>query len=279
MSDIAQISTDSLLAEVLALSRQAPESKARQQILRALHHRGSEDIFRAAAAWSADEDAVSRALAADILAELGDLAYIEDGQTVRPFTRESLPILRQLLDDRDAWVVVAAISAIRNHDQRALITEVPANAAHSAAQVRLAMAQTLSPQRGDAIDAVAVDLLIRLMEDEETSVRDWATFSLGSVGSTDSAAVREALWRHCDDADFDTRSEALVGLAIRGDRRAVPRILAALQAETVGELVVEAAMEVGDPLLLEPLHELRSWWDINDELLESAIRRCEGKPE
>jgi HEAT repeat protein len=119
-------------------------------------------------------------------------------------------------------------------------------------------------------------MLILLSEDEDESVRDWATFSLGSQGDVDTPGVRQALYRRLEDADFDTRSEAMVALAQRKDQRVIPFIAGALANDTVGALAVEAASAIGSPDLLPALLELRSWWDVDVKLLETAIRSCGG---
>lgn len=117
--------------------------------------------------------------------------------------------------------------------------------------------------------------LIELSADDNDHVRDWATFGIGQMLDVDSVAVRDALMRRLDDRHDDTRFEGLVGLARRRDRRAVPVTLAALQAETVFTLAVEAAAYLADDRLLPALEALRAWWDVDLGLLESAITSCD----
>ena len=78
----------------------------------------------------------------------------------------------------------------------------------------------------------AVDALIRLSRDEHSEVRDWATFALGMLAAQDTEELREALAARLDDPDAETRLEAVHGLALRGDARAVEPAL---------ELLAEAA--------------------------------------
>lgn len=66
-----------------------------------------------------------------------------------------------------------------------------------------------------------LDCLIAWSRDEDAAVRDWATFTLGTQLDVDSRDVRQALRDRLDDANFDTRCEAFVGLARRLDERAV----------------------------------------------------------
>jgi HEAT repeat protein len=115
-----------------------------------------------------------------------------------------------------------------------------------------------------------VEALVRLSQDPEVPVRDWATFSLAQTDH-DSPAVRDALRARAEDPDEETRWEAVVGLARRHDPEALPRVAAGLRAGVVGKLVVEAAEELGDPSLLEPLLALQAWWDVDPLLLARAI--------
>jgi hypothetical protein len=82
-----------------------------------------------------------------------------------------------------------------------------------------------------------------------------------------------------DDEDFDTRCEAMVGLARRRDEQAVEPVLRALRADdgdAVSTMMVEAAGYFGRAEFVPVLESLRSWWDVDEELLEKAIAHCSG---
>jgi HEAT repeat protein len=140
----------------------------------------------------------------------------------------------------------------------------------ASANVRRSVAEGLGSAMSDQVVPAGVEALVRLSQDPDESVRDWATFSLAQLGD-DSPAVRAALRAGADDPDYDTRCEALLGLARRRDRDAVERVATELRTGRVGKLVVEAAAELGDPGLLEPLLGLQGWWDVDPELLARAI--------
>lgn len=275
MSDLEHRPTSELLAEALALAQSDPDSDARQPLIWELHRRASPDIFEAAEGLSRRPDPAARIVAADVLGQLGPLEY-RGTEQVRPFTDASMPILRRMLEDREERVVAAAIAAIGQHYRKALIAEVPSLASHQSLRVRLSAAMNLHTGRAGSGDSTAIGMLIRLSEDKDESVRDWATFSLGSIDGVDIPVIREALYRRLTDSDFDTRSEAMAGLAERKDQRVIPFIAEALASETVGSVAVEAAGVIGSPQLLPMLLELRSWWDVDTKLLETAIRNCGG---
>ena len=76
------------------------------------------------------------------------------------------------------------------------------------------------------------------------------------------------------DPDGDTRAEALDGLVQRHDPRVLPFLLRALQSDQVGSLEVQAARDLGSTELVTSLEKLKEWWDVDRELLESAIAQC-----
>lgn len=119
--------------------------------------------------------------------------------------------------------------------------------------------------------------LIEWSRDRNDKVRDWATFYIGSQLSFDGADVRQALKDRLDDSDFDTRCEALVGLARRGDESAVRSLKKWLAGDNVSMMMIEAAGYYGRSDIVPLLEELRSWWDVDPELLEDAIAHCSGE--
>lgn len=130
-------------------------------------------------------------------------------------------------------------------------------------------------------DDVAVKLLIDLSADEDDEVRNWATFGLHPRDKKlpDSPEIRNALFARVHDPHEEARHEALLGLAQYKDGRVVEPLIDALNAESVWELAVEAAEEIGRPELLSHLTKLRVWWDVNPELLDRAIAACTPVPD
>ena len=155
-----------------------------------------------------------------------------------------------------------------------------AHAASTSPALRLAVAQAIPSCAGDPADPQATRALIRLTADECGDIRNWATFGLGRLSNLDTPEIREVLAAHLDDAHDETRNEALIGLARRADERAIASAIRELTADSVGVLAVHAAALLGDARLHPTLLELRDWWDVDPDLLEEAIRRCDphGQP-
>lgn len=230
-------------AEVLASAvRLAAEGSADSdeywELIRTLHGIPEQHVFDLAAACCVAASATERALGADVLAQLG---HMDEWTGKGPFTDQSVPILRALLQDADEDVLTSAIHALAHHglgtakDFREL-------ARHGSADVRYAVAHAigLGDQGEDELR-----LMIDLTQDVADNVRDWATFALGSQCDLDTPEIREALKLRLDDQDDGARGEAMVGLARRGDVGVAPAIVRELSSGR-GILAVDAAQEFLD---------------------------------
>ncbi len=228
----------------------------------ALHFRPEEAVYQAARAWCLSSDAALRSLGADVLAQLGVWE--------RPFREQSLPILWPLLDDPSVDVLCSTLHALGHLNIAGDESRLLPLLGHESADVRNAVVCAALTIESD----LAVSMLIRLSEDSDTKVRDWATFGLGSQIEMDSEEIRDALFRRVADPDDETRGEAFVGLALRGDSRVLEPLLEVLCSNSVGNLDVEAAREIGDPRLLNALRDLLNWWESDQELVREAISAC-----
>jgi len=92
----------------------------------------------------------------------------------------------------------------------------------------------------------AIEALIHFSEDKSSSIRNWATFGIGSLIELDNTEIRNALWNRVRDHDFDTKSEAIVGLANRKDKRVKQIIMNELENESYGTLLLEAIVTIND---------------------------------
>ena len=191
-----------------------------------------------------------RTLAADILGRLVGVEEGLEGQVVEA--------LLTALAIETATAARASIVAALGHvgEPRALGRVYPLTDDPDA-EVRLAVAFTVATISPQPLAPEARTVLIRLSRDTDPEVRDWATFGLGTLSDADGPDVRAALLARADDAHHEARAEALFGLAVRRDPRAVPHLIRALQSPTVGGLEVDAAAAAADPRLLPALWALQ----------------------
>lgn len=186
-------------------------------------------------------------------------------------------LLEMLVENQPVEVLVAVIIALGHAwTESACLALVPF-ASHPDEQVRLVAVQSMpGGVESTAGKLTVAGALIDRFHDDDTDVRDWATFGVGSILDIDSDAIREALRSNLKDPDYGVRCEALVGLARRRDQSTMEATIQFLEEESVGRLAVESAGLLADPRLLPALIALASWWDVDTELLEAAQKACRG---
>jgi HEAT repeat protein len=210
-----------------------------------------------------------RALGADILGRLVNVEPSSEGRVLEALT-EALAV------ENEAAPLASVVAALGHVGDPAALDLIFPLADNPNPEVRLAVAFALATLSPEPLARDSRSALIRLCRDTEAEVRDWATFGLGTLSTADGPDVREALLAQAEDSNLQARAEALFGLAVRRDPRAVPHLIRALQSPQVGELEVDAAAASGDPRLLPALWALK-YAGIADQLrLRRAIDRCSG---
>ena len=244
--DLTRTSVD----ELYALARSSQDEDAYWAVVSELHTRVNDHTFRIADVLCDSLAVGERCLGADVLGQLGAV----EGQTPAegPFAAASGRVLLRLLeeDDEPAVLASAAIGLGHLRDDRA-IDRLAALAAHASPEVRRAVVHGLMGHEDDR----AVNALIVLSEDSDPTVRDWATFALGVQIERDTPEVRDALAARLGDDDVNTRGEAIRGLAVRGDTRAVEPALSADPSPEIEEAIEKLAETTGDPRLRERLEK------------------------
>ncbi|MBL4846588.1 MAG: HEAT repeat domain-containing protein [Planctomycetes bacterium] len=239
-------------------------------VIHLLQNRAEREILDRSLEVLSHSDPAKRALGADLLAQFGN--------PERAFPEQSLSALRRLLaTEREPGVLDCAATAFVHNNDPEAVPLLLALRKHAWPIVRLAVVQALGSQ-DETPEVVAA--LAELCRDPAPDVRDWATFALGSLMEVDTPEVREVLLARAEDTDSETRGEALVGLADRGDQRVLEYVIDALEDEEVGTLAVEAAWKLGmagyaDSELWSALVDLTSWWDVDVDLLTRATKSCE----
>jgi hypothetical protein len=230
----------------------------------------ADTVCDAALEWCQSTDNATWATGLDVL---GYLTNEEQGLLV---TLLHQVLLAAASDDVDVrWS--AAVALHHKRDERVLSLLVGLFG-DSDSSVRWQAVYGLPGRRDLPPGHPVVHALLRAMEDESDSVRDWATFALGTQTDVDSALVRDAFAHHLDDDGCDTAAEAARGLARRKDRRVYPVLVQRLADPDVDDTYVEAAAELADPRLLPLLEALRDggWADEASvpDYLDAAILAC-----
>lgn len=245
--------------ELLAVVVREQDDDARWTAIRELHAVGTREVFEGAVRLCNSASAKERVAGADILGQLS------------AWTDDAIPALMNLLGDAEVCVIEAAVHALSQKQDARTIDALSRVSQHDASNVRWAVATALEDLIGDER---AERVLLMLMRDGDTSVRDRATFAVGSLSDHDTPRIRAALAERLRDEDRAVANEAALGLARRRDARAIPYIASAVESSD-GE-IEEAADEITSPDMLTELLKAR---DAAGDLvgLKTLIARCRAR--
>lgn len=245
--------------ELFAVVVREQDDDARWTAIRELHALGTREVFERAVQLCRSANVAERVAGCDILGQLST------------FSDDAMRTLTPMLDDGDPPVVEAAIHALGQQQDARTIDALARAASHEASNVRWAVATALEDLIGDER---AEKLLLSLMRDGDTSVRDRATFAVGSLSDHDTPRIRAALVERLRDDDRNVANEAALGLARRRDARAIPYIAVAIESSD-GE-IEEAADEITSPDMLKDLLKARD--ALGDAMgLQRLIERCRAR--
>jgi HEAT repeat protein len=235
------------------------EDDAPWEAVHALRRIGTRQVFERAADLCKSNDPLSRARGADVLAQLGKTA----DHTTNSFPDESYSVITDLLQrETEPQPLAAGIAALGHLDNPLAVPLIMNFSLHPNPEVRFDVAFALGCFPNDPLSA---ETLLRLMQDADEDVRDWATFGLGVLGNADSDEIRDALVQRLSDSDEDVREEAMVGLGKRSDRRVLLALVAALERPTTRVRVIETVY------LMLGMDNEREGWDGPDYV--AALRR------
>jgi HEAT repeat protein len=245
--------------ELLAVVVREQDDDARWTAIRELHALGTREVFESAVRLCSSASAEERVAGADVLGQLS------------AWTDDAIPALMNLLGDSEVCVIESAVHALSQKQDARTIDALSRVSQHDASNVRWAVATALEDLIGDER---AERVLLMLMRDGDTSVRDRATFAVGSLSDHDTPRIRAALAERLRDEDRAVANEAALGLARRRDARAIPYIASAVESSD-GE-IEEAADEITSPDMLTELLKAR---DAAGDLvgLKTLIARCRAR--
>ena len=269
---------------IAAALAEPPDSHERWDHVLSLQRRGDEATFQAAIDLLDSPEPAGRILAANVLGQLGVEAGVRVEQ--RPFRRATGELLVARIErEEDPEVLKAFAHALGHLQEPRAIPALRALRDHPDPRLRRAVAFGLFGLDDD----LAVSTLIDLSRDVEAEVRDWATFGLGTQLERDDALLRSALLARIDDADDNTRAEALRGLAGRGEKRAVAPLLSELDRPIAADdpsILYEAlfalASQTGDERLCRVVETRGRAWqaeqpmNLKADQLSAALERCQS---
>ena len=248
--------------ELFSVVVQEQDDDARWSAIRELHALGTREVFERGVHLCHSADPQDRIAGADIIGQLNE------------YGDEGLQVLDAMLSDAQPGVLEAVVHALGQQQDARTIEALSRLSVHEASNVRWAVATALE----DLItDERAEKVLLTLMRDGDTSVRDRATFAVGSLSDHDSPRIRAALAERLRDSEVCVANEAALGLARRRDARAIPYIATVVEASKDAE-IEEAVDEITSPDMLTELLKARD--ALGDARgLRKLIDRCRTRAE
>lgn len=219
--------------------------------------RGEKAVIPRAIELAEDARPRMREMACYILGQVGYLDPEDRGRVIH--YPDGIPtLIRRLRGDSDECVRAGAAHALGFHQMAYSAPALCRAAGDSSVEVRYGAAHALGSfypclwgrRKRRRFERSVREALLRLMDDEDEDVRDWATFGIHQ-GDHDTPETRARLWQALDDPNPDVRGEAAEGLAKFGDRSLIPRLDQLLREDpALSSCFFEAAEELGDPALL-----------------------------
>jgi hypothetical protein len=193
--------------------------------IRTLHRNGDREIFDRAAAWCTSSEPQKRARGANILCQLR-VPEAQSGDIL--FASESRALITTAIEtENDNAVLSSQLYALGHLRQPGSVLTLIRYADSANEDIRYAVAWALSSFHDDP-DANAA--LLKLADDSDGDVRDYALFALGSLDESDTPALRDLFARHLNDPFSDAKEEAIAALAKRRDTRAVLPLLQLMES-------------------------------------------------
>jgi hypothetical protein len=226
-----------------------------------LFRRPTEDVFQKCVQLTQSDDTNKRTIGVNVLSQLGS--------DKRPFQKETVKLLFEMLKKEENPKIIYAILVAIGHNNERLtkshITQIEKFKYSRSSDVRFGLVRALSSCKHKYAD----DILIFLTHDKHADVRDWATFSIGSLSESNDPKLIAALWERVNDRDEDTRYEAFTGLAMRKQVEIKKNIMKELETGQYGSQLFEAIAELGDTNFLPQLQTLLVDCK-NDETVDSG---------
>jgi len=197
-----------------------------------LRERGDDEVFQLAKRLAYSKDNLYREISASILSQFGYKTKLYRG--------ESIYLLGKLLHDKNDDVVSTAIYGFGHRKCTRYADKIASFVSSKSLPIKEALAFSL----GGYEDKKSIDALILLMQDENYHVRNWSTFSLAQITECNTPKICDALYKSFSNEKSEIRGEALLGLALRKDKRTIDAIIEDLQKLFYGSWIFSAIQEM-----------------------------------
>lgn len=216
-----------------------------------LRKRANEDVYDQAFKLAKSESDKKKIIGIDVLAQLGFDPRIGQQKTINLY----FDLLENEQSDDVLFALFFGISHNNENLTKKQVSKLVEFKDSKNTDVRYSLVSALS----GIANPKAIETLIELSEDKFSSIRNWATFGIGTLSEENNDRIINALWKRTKDKHQETKLEAIVGLAKRKEFAVKEQIISELKNGKYTTLLFDAITELNDKELIPYLEsELNS---------------------
>ncbi len=197
-----------------------------------LRKRATEEIYDQAYQLAKSEIDKHKIIGIDVLAQLGFDTRIGKKKTVELY----FELLENKQNDEVLFALFFGLSHNNENLTKSQVLKLIEFMNSENNIVRYSLVSALSGIENEK----AIETLIELSEDNYSSIRNWATFGIGTLSEKNNDQVIAALWKRTKDKHQETKLEAIVGLARRKVVTIKEQIIEELKNGEYGTLLFDA---------------------------------------
>ena len=209
---------------------------------------------------------------------IGVYVLAQFGTDPRINQKETVDLFFKLLNKHQSPKIIEAVLASISHNNEILTEEqikhLVTFESHTYSDVRFSLTLALSCLENNT----AIKTLINLSKDKYASIRNWATFGLGSQIIMNNELIINSLWDRINDKDKETRFEAIAGLSKRKDSRIKAILIEELdKIDNHGSIILESIEDLNDKEFISLLETKilvnKQEGSINEEWLVECLKK------
>jgi HEAT repeat protein len=203
-----------------------------------LRKRATKDIYHQAFELAKSQSDKKIIIGIDVLAQLGFDPRIRQQKTINLY----FDLLENNQNDKVLFALFFGISHNNENLTKKQVSKLIEFKDSKNNDVRYSLVSALSGIENQ----MALETLIELSEDKYSSIRNWATFGIGTLSEENNDRIINALWKRTKDKHQETKLEAIVGLANRNQVSVKENIIDELKNGEYGSLLFEAIETLKD---------------------------------
>jgi hypothetical protein len=203
-----------------------------------LRKRANNDVFNQAYVFAKSKINKKKIIGIDVLAQLGFDPRLRQKETIKLY-------FNLLEENQNDDVLFSLFFGISHNNEKLTNNQVLQlikfkNSKNN--DIRYSLVSAIS----GVDNPKAIETLIELSEDNYSSIRNWATFGIGTLCEQNNDLIVKALWNRIKDKHQETKLEAIVGLANRKQVAVKEQIIEELKSGEYGTLLFDAIETLKD---------------------------------